>query len=592
MRPTTRRQPVIHNDGVSFQRKRFEMIYFLIVGVFLVIVVRLFYLQVIMYKEYKNRAFLGQYKEQQIQPRRGSIDAFDGVNRVPFVLNEDTFTLFADPKYVKDKDATAGKLSPIIRMSSKDIKDKISNSQTRYAVIAKKLNKQQKEDIEKLELLGVGVRTVPARSYPNGQLASQLLGFVDGEGNGKYGIEQYLNDDLKGDIGVLKAVTDANGVPLINNKDNILKDAKDGKRVLLTLDVGMQKRAEDTLKNFLPTVNSKSGSVVIMDPNTGAVKAMANYPTYNPSEYFKVEDQKLFQNAVVADPLEVGSIMKTLTVSAGINEAAIAPETTYKDAGIMKIDDKEVKNVVGYRTPQNRPITDVLNLSLNTGAVYILQQLGGGTLNEQGRIKWHDYLTNRFQFGKKTGIEQGYEAEGYVPDPVKGFGKNIEYANMAFGQGLSVTQLQMAAAVSSAINGGTYYRPHIVASTEDNKATVDNNVEKVKEQVITPESSKKVRDMMKFAVDKSYTLLRRDGYLVGGKTGTAEVAKAGGGYYDDSVVNGTFVGFLGIDKPEYVIMVRVNEPKIVGYAGYKAAAPLFAQIEDMIINNYLVSQAR
>lgn len=591
MRSTIRRQPIL-SSSTSFQRRRFEMMYFVIVAVFLIIILRLFYLQVVMHKEYKNRAFMGQYKEQQIQPRRGTIDAFDGTSRVPFVLNEDTFTLFADPKYIKNKEETAKQLAPVIGQANKDIIEKIKNSETRYAVIAKKLNKKQKEDIEKLDLLGVGLISVPTRSYPNGSMAAQLLGYVDQEGNGQYGIEQYLNDELKGEVGVLKAVTDSKGVPLINNKDNVLRDAKDGQKILLTLDIGMQKRAEDILKAYLPSVKSKSGSIIIMDPNSGAVKAMANYPSYNPAEYSKVEDPRLFQNAVVADPLEVGSIMKTLTMTAGIESGVITPSTTYRDQGVMKIDDREVKNVVGYRSTQNRPISDVLNLSLNTGAVYILQQLGGGTLNEQGRVKWHDYLTNKYNFGKKTGIEQGYEAAGYVPDPVKGFGKNIEYANTSFGQGLNVTQLQMASALSAVINGGTYYKPHLIANTENSRATVDSNKKVVQQNIISVSTSEQIRAMMKGTVDKSYGILKRDGYLVGGKTGTAEVAKAGGGYYDDSVVNGTFLGFLGIDKPEYVIMVRVNEPKVDGYAGYKAAAPLFGQIQDMIINNYLVSKVR
>lgn len=591
MRSTIRRQPIL-SSSTSFQRRRFEMMYFVIVAVFLIIILRLFYLQVVMHKEYKNRAFMGQYKEQQIQPRRGTIDAFDGTSRVPFVLNEDTFTLFADPKYIKNKEDTAKQLAPVIGQANKDIIEKIKNSETRYAVIAKKLNKKQKEDIEKLDLLGVGLISVPTRSYPNGSMAAQLLGYVDQEGNGQYGIEQYLNGELKGEVGVLKAVTDSKGVPLINNKDNVLRDAKDGQKILLTLDIGMQKRAEDILKAYLPSVKSKSGSIIIMDPNSGAVKAMANYPSYNPAEYSKVEDPRLFQNAVVADPLEVGSIMKTLTMTAGIESGVITPSTTYRDQGVMKIDDREVKNVVGYRSTQNRPISDVLNLSLNTGAVYILQQLGGGTLNEQGRVKWHDYLTNKYNFGKKTGIEQGYEAAGYVPDPVKGFGKNIEYANTSFGQGLNVTQLQMASALSAVINGGTYYKPHLIANTENSRATVDSNKKVVQQNIISASTSEQIRAMMKGTVDKSYGILKRDGYLVGGKTGTAEVAKAGGGYYDDSVVNGTFLGFLGIDKPEYVIMVRVNEPKVDGYAGYKAAAPLFGQIQDMIINNYLVSKVR
>lgn len=590
MKPTTRRQPFLRDSDV-FRRNRFEILYYLIVIIFLVIIVRLFYLQVIMHKDYKDRAFAGQYKEQQILPRRGTIDAFDGASRVPFVLNEDTYTLFVDPKYIKEKDRTAEKLAKILGAKPKDIKDKINNSQTRYVVIDRRLDEKKKTQIEELNLVGVGLRTVPMRSYANGNLASQTLGYVDQEGAGKYGVEQYMDSDLKGELGVLKAVTDAKGVPLINNKENVLKDAKDGKKVLLTLDIGMQKRVEDTLRDYLPTVNSKSGSVIVMDPNTGAIKAMANFPTYNPAEYYKVEDQKLFQNAVVADPFEVGSIMKTLTISAGINEGAINMAGNYTDKGVMKIGDREVKNVTGYQSTAVRPLTDIITLSLNTGAVYVLQQLGGGELNEQGRVKFHDYLVNHFRFNQKTGVEQGYEAEGYVPDPKEGFGLNLEYANMTFGQGMNITQLQMASALSAVINGGTYYQPHIVAQVGDKKSTIDDRVKVVAKDVVKPETGAQVRSVMELAINKSYTALKRDGYIVGGKTGTAQIAKPGGGYYDDDKINGTFIGYIGISKPDYIIMVRVNEPVISGYAGSKAAAPLFNRISNIIMDNHLLSQS-
>ncbi|MEK7625814.1 MAG: penicillin-binding protein 2 [Patescibacteria group bacterium] len=589
MRLSTRRQPLLEASNV-FQRGRFEIMYYLIVVVFLIIIVRLFYLQVIMHKDYKDRAFSGQYKEQQILPRRGTIDAFDGTTRVPFVLNEDTYTLFVDPKYIKEKDRTSEKLAKILGVNSKEIKEKINNSETRYVVIAKRVDQKKKDQIEDLNLVGVGLRTVPMRSYPNGNLASQLLGYVDQEGSGKYGIEQYMDGDLKGEIGLLKAVTDAKGVPLINNKDNVLKDAKDGKKILLTIDVGLQKKVEDTLRDYLPTVNSKSGSVLVMDPNTGAIKAMANFPTYNPAEYFKVEDPRLFQNATVADPFEVGSIMKTLTMSAGINEGVVNLGGSYVDQGVMKIGDREVKNVSGFQNRATRPITDIITLSLNTGAVYILQQLGGGELNEQGRVRWHNYLVNHYRFSKTTGVEQGYEAEGYVPDPKNGFGLNIDYANTTFGQGMNITQLQMTSALSAVINGGTYYQPHLVASTKEGKANVDDRVKVVAKDVVKPETSSQIKGVMELAVNKSYTFLKRDGYIVGGKTGTAQIAKPGGGYYDDSKINGTFIGYIGITKPEYVIMVRVNEPVVPGYAGSKAAAPLFGRVSNTLMDNYLLSK--
>jgi cell division protein FtsI/penicillin-binding protein 2 len=186
-------------------------------------------------------------------------------------------------------------------------------------------------------------------------------------------------------------------------------------------------------------------------------------------------------------------------------------------------------------------------------------------------------------FGKQTGIEQGYEAPGYVPSPTDGFGLDITYANTAFGQGLNITPLQMLAAFSSTINGGNYYRPHLVADTDNSKSLV-------KKGVVKPELSPVIRDLHESTVHNNYTFLKRDGYHVGGKTGTAQIPKPGGGYYDDRFY-GTFVGFVGGNKPEYVIMVTVNNPRTGTYAGISGAAPLFEQAEDMLISNYAVDAA-
>lgn len=310
---------------------------------------------------------------------------------------------------------------------------------------------------------------------------------------------------------------------------------------------------------------------------------MANYPTYNPAEFSKVTDAKLFTNPNVSEPLEVGSIMKTLTVAAGLNEGVVTQNTTYADPGFYKIGDATVKNVEEDGGAATRSVPDILRYSLNTGATYILMQLGGGKLNEQGRSRWHDYMVNHYRLGEKTGIEQGYEAEGFIPSPTEGYGLDITYANTAFGQAMAATPLQMAAAFSATVNGGTYYQPHLVKQGNSDKGKVLNAT------VVKPEISDQLRVMHENSVAKNYTFLKRAGYNIGGKTGTAQITKPGGGYYDDRF-NGTFIGYVGGQKPEYVIMVKINEPKIPGYAGRAAAAPLFAKATNMLIENYSVSK--
>lgn len=575
-------RPKAAEKTAYFSIIRLNTWYGVLLLVFALFVVRLFYLQVIQHDRYSIAAHQGQYKEYEIPATRGIIEARDGNSVVPIVLNEEVYTLFVDPKYIKDPKSAADAITRIIGGKASDNESKM-RADTRYAILAKKLPKDKHEQIDKLNIKGVGTRSTPQRTYPQGLLAAQILGFVNDEGEGKYGVEQYLDKQLKGTEGELKAITDAQGVPLVSAGDNVLKDPQNGKRTLLTIDLSMQRRAEDTLKAHLEQVRSKSGSVVVMDPATGAIKAMANYPTYNPADFSKVEDPAVFSNAAVSSPMEPGSIMKTLTVAAGLNEGVITPTQTYKDPSFYKIGDATVKNVEEDGGAATRSVSDILRYSLNTGATWTLMQLGGGKINEQGRVKWNDYMVNHYQFTKKTGIEQGYEAEGYVPSPTDGYGLDIQYANTAFGQGMSATPLQMLAAFSSTINGGIYYKPHLVEPEKPGQKEI------VRADNIKPEISDVLRGMHENSVQNNYRFLKRPGYRIGGKTGTAEVPKPGGGYYKDRY-NGTFLGYVGGDKPEYVIIVRVNEPKVAGYAGTTAAAPLFAKTMDMLIQNYSVSQ--
>ncbi len=567
----------LESTRVSFSNIRIDLIYLLLMLVLATFIVRLFYIQVIQHEQYKQAALSGQLKEYLIQPERGVIEAYDGDNVVPIVLNETVYTLFADPVYVKDIKATADALSRITGAKSSDYEEKM-NQNTRYAVLEKKLKENTKNAIEALDIKGVGLREESIRTYPQGSLASQLLGFVNDEGQGTYGVEQFLNDQLGGEPGQLKAITDVHGVPLVSNQDNVIKDPVPGDRVRLTLDIGMQKKAESILKSHLAEVNSKSGSVVIMDPNNGAVKAMANYPTYDPAKFSSVNDISVFTNPAVSDALEVGSIMKTLTVATALNEGAVKPNQTFFDPARFEIDGAEVTNVEGYDNPQTRSISDILKYSLNTGAVWLLRQLGGGEINERARTTLHKYLTEHYFFGQKTGIEQGYEGEGIVPDPVEGFGRNIKFANAAFGQGITITPLQFAAAFSATINGGTYYRPHLVDG--------DKNQYIRSKDVVSAKVSKELRALHENTAHNWYSF-ERPGYGIGGKTGTAQIPDGQGGY-KEGVYNGTFIGFVGGDKPEYVIMVKVDEPHTGGYAGIAAAAPLFGKLSDMLIDDFSI----
>ena len=571
---------------------RIRLWHALILLIMVVFTVRLFYLQIIQHDFYKKAALLGQLKEYEIKPTRGVISAHDGDNILPIVLNDTRYTLFADPKFITNSWDGADKIQKIIGGNVQDYEKKLKVD-SRYSILAKKLNKEQKDKLDALKIKGIGTREESYRTYPQGDLAAQLLGFVNDEGDGKYGVEQNIDSTLKGLSGQLRAITDAQGVPLLSDSNNVIKQPKNGKSVILTIDVSMQRQLQDILKAGLDTAKSKSGSALIIDPTTGAVKAMANYPTYNPAEFYKVEDANVFNNANVSAPLEVGSSMKVLTTAAALDQGVVNANTTYYDPSRFKIGDATVTNIEEDGGPGTRSIADILQLSLNTGATWLLMQMGGGEINQKARVAWNDYLVNHYQFNKQTGIEQGYEAGGYVPSPTDGFGLNIQYANMAFGQGLNITTLQLAAALSSVINGGTYYKPYLIDATiDDNGTKTTQTPTVVRQNVIKPDVSKTMQALMENVINKNHAMYGMPqlpaGYNIGGKTGTAEITKPGGGYYDDRF-NGTFIGFVGGNQPEYVIIVRVNEPKIGGYAGAKAAAPIFSNLTNMLIKNFGVT---
>jgi cell division protein FtsI/penicillin-binding protein 2 len=568
--------------------------YAAIIFVFVVIVARLFYLQVIKHDYYQQAALNDQLKQYTITADRGIIKAHQGNGIVPLVLNQKLYTLFADPALVKNVPDSSAKLIAITEGSSTRYSELMKIQNSRYQVLAKRLSEGQKEKILALKLPGIGLQAENYRIYPQGKLAAQLLGFVDLGGRGRYGLEQQFNTQLAGKSGNLKAITDVNGVPLAASRDNIRIDPKPGDDLVLTIDVAMQSQIEKILADGLKKVGSKSGSAILMDPYTGSIKAMANYPTYDPAKYYEVNDLAAFNNAAVASPLEVGSIMKTLTISTGLNEGVITPSSSYHDPGYVKIEGSTIKNVLPIpRDPTT--VKDILQFSLNTGAVHVLKELGGGELNQRGRDTWHEYLTDHFQLGKYSGIEQPTEASGSVPNPDKGYGLNIQYANTAFGQGITSTMLQMASALSSVVNGGTYYQPHLLEKTiKPADGATPINSKAIKRGVIKPAVSKDMQKLLQFVFEQNHNVYHANvhpGYKIGGKTGTGQIPYKGG--YKVGVYNGTYLGFVGGDKPQYVVAVLVNAPNLPSFesAGSQAAAPIFGQIADMLINNFDVQPA-
>lgn len=591
MAPKTKTREGLLHSAVG--RSRF--FYSLIVLVIAVFGLRLFYVQVIRYNFYKNQALSDQLRQYEIPATRGIISAHNGDSVVPIVLNQKLYTLYADPTFVKDPAKYASAVAKITGGQPSDYLDLLKKKKTHYSILAKKLTEAQSKQVAALKYPGLGTEEQLYRTYPQGQLASQLLGFVNADEEGKYGVEQALNSELSGTPGQLKAITDVKGVPLAASKDNIQKPATDGKDVVLTVDMAMQSQMEKILKDEAAKTHSDLLSAVIMDPKTGQIKAMANYPTYNPAQINNVTDPSVFQDAAVSNSIEPGSIMKTLTTAAALDQGVVTPNSTFYDPARWTINGYTITDIEEDGGARQQSIASTLALSLNTGATWELMQMGGGKVDAKAINAWHDYMVNHFLLGAKTGVEQGYESTGIVPtNNVKKPAIELTYANTSFGQGVTVTALQMAAALSSVVNGGTYYQPTLVDQTVNADGSVTHEKPKVlKSNVVSAKTSQEMLPLMEQVVThylgQGFTFMKFDSkYMVGGKTGTAQIAQPGGGY-SNTDFNGTYLGFVGGNSPQYVICVFNNKPQVPGYAGSRAGQPVFADLAHMLINNGFVT---
>lgn len=549
-------------------------VFLIIIGALLI--GRLFYLQIIKHESYKAAAVSEQLKKFSIPADRGKIFIRDGDETLPIVLNEPKYLIFADPAFIDNSLDSAKKIQSIIGGSVDDIEKKLS-AKSRYVELIKKADKSTKEKLLDLGIKGIVAKEFTVRSYPQAEMAAQVLGFVNDDGEGQYGIEEFLDKELRGEEGLLKAVTDIRGVPLAGNADNIVQQAKPGKTVTLTIDAVIQRIAEDALKEEVEKTKPSGASAIIMDVKTGAIRALANWPSYDPGKYNEVSDLNILKNKTVTDSLEMGSIMKNLTVAAAIDLGVVTAESSYNDLSYVEVEGLKITNAA--RLPAGtRTMYDILRYSLNSGAVYLLELMGGGEINQKARETWHDYLYENFRFGQLTGIEQTGETKGIVPDPNKGQGLNIQYANTSFGQGIAVSAIQMLAAQASIFNGGTYYKPTLIHSITDSLGKeVLAEPQVLKTNAVSKSASDQVVSLLEqYAVNTQQAPLR-EGFRMGGKTGTAQIPDDNGGYKEDFNI-GTYAGFIGGKEIEYAILVTVTEPKVSEFAGFYVARPIYNTI--------------
>lgn len=556
-----------------------------LLAVMAVIVARLFFIQIIQHDEWVERAAAQQTKQNVLKAKRGEIYMMDGEEPVAVVMNATVYTVIVDPM-VADAEELAGQLTPLLAGYRRAEWEEVFADRTRrYYIVARDVERTAAEAIAEAGLTGVWLQANTKRVYPENTLASTLLGFVNVDGIGQYGVEGALNKQLAGTDGLLKTVKDINNVSLSIGDDNIKEPAIDGEDVVLTIDKNIQYNVEKILEAKVQELGIANMSAIVMDPRNGKVLAMANVPGYDPADYGNVESAESYINHVTEDPYEPASTCKPFTFAAGLEWGVFTPESTYFNEHVTHIDgwpiENASKNDVIYGEISMRT---ALIWSLNTGSIQVLRWLGGSEteITRQGRERLYDYYYNKFGLGRETGIEL-MEATGLLIEPnAEAYGLASTYANMTFGQNLQVTMLQMAAGFSSLINGGEYYTPTVIAGKMENGKLVAEPEKEPVRRTVSAKTSATMREMLYNVRTAFNKTIDPAGYYVGGKTGTAQAIKDGAYTFDEMI--GSYLGFGGAtgEMPEYVVMTRLWEK------GKEVQGERQAQVVFNAISNYLL----
>lgn len=577
------------------QGSRSRILAGVVLAIATIFVLRLFYLQVIQHNHYVELAQVEQVKRERLPATRGEIYALSGESPVKVVLNETIYTVFVDPAVIIESGEADKVESTMKEIAGGNVRDKFEEllvkEDSRYQIIATRVTRTQAEKIKEKELSGVGFQAVSQRVYPEGKLASQVLGFVNAEGVGNYGLEGYMNKELSGVDGRLETVKDVRDVPLTVGDRNIREPAQNGKNIVMTIDRNIQSKVEQAIAAGIKRSRATDASVVVMDPNTGRVMAMANLPTYNPSEYYKVTDASLFNNGTVSAPYEPGSDVKTYTMATAIDKNVARASDTYYNTDSIKVEDRTIRNAV-YGHTGVISFQTALTWSLNTGFVTLAQRLGDGkSINRTARDTMYEYFHDRLGLGQLTGIELANEQKGIVISPKESEGNAVRYSNMSFGQGLDATLIQVTTGFSALVNGGNFYKPTVIDGYISDDGTYVKNADPKPARlgVVKASTSKEIRKMTHVA-RSNFSGIDKPGYYVGGKTGTSQVIK-NGVYADDETI-ATYLGYGGsdIDHPEYVIMVSIHgDHRILG--GSADAMPIFTDISNWMLD-YLKIQPK
>ncbi|MBI5467426.1 MAG: penicillin-binding protein 2 [Candidatus Kerfeldbacteria bacterium] len=536
---------------------------------------RLLTLQVLQHGFYTALASDQHQLFEQLLPTRGQIlvkDAQSSTGYYPLATNQTLHLLYAIPKRIKDPVATATALEHLVTLPKEDLLKRLNKSNDLYEPIQHNLTDEQQTAIADLKIEGLYFVDEPTRYYPERQYGGQLLGFVGYAGDekaGRYGLEQYYNKELAGAQGFIKAQKDASG-QLIATAAQAWQPAVDGSDLLLTIDRTIQYEACRQLDEAVQKHGADSGSVVIVQPKTGAVLAMCGAPDFNPNAYNEVADAKTFLNPSTQIPYEPGSVFKALTMAAALNEGKVTPETTYTDTGEVKIGSFTIKNS-DSKAHGVQTMTQVLEESLNTGAIYAMNQIGAKTFAQ---------YVKAFGFGQATNVDVA-ESEGNIAGPLTH--KDIYATTGSFGQGLTVTPLQLAMAYASLSNGGHLMQPYIVEQVRRPDGTTIKTEPHEIRQVISAQTSATISAMLVNVVENGHGKRAGvPGYYVAGKTGTAQIPDPKTGKYLPELTIGTFAGYAPVEDPAFVMAVQLVKPRDVQFAE-SSAAPLFGSLAKFLM---------
>ncbi len=519
---------------------------------FLIIICRAFWLQGVQGSSLSSQATSQQSETVDVPSLRGTITDRHGRE---LAVSEDAATIYATPYQVKNPPKTAEELARVLGDKKADILEAIT-ADSGFAYVARKVDLRTAGRIERLELPGIGQLPDTLRNYPQGDLASQVVGAVGTDGDGLFGLEAGDEDVLGGTDGQRVVIKDALGDPI---RLQSTQEVEDGENIQLTIDSAIQARTEQVLADVGATYAPQNATAIVMDPRTSDVLAMANWPPVDPTDLSDVSSEDL-QNHATGFTYEPGSTFKAVTVSAALEDKLVTPETEFTLPPSIQVADRTIEDAEA-RPTEIMSVAQILAQSSNVGAVTIGLKLGADRFS-----RW----INRFGFGRPTGVQFPSEEQGIVLPRDEYSGSSM--GNLPIGQGISVTPVQMAQAYAAIANGGILRPPRLVEKVGDK--TVDEPKGK---RVIDAHVAAQVREMLEgvLAAGGTASEVSVPGYTLAGKTGTAEVAEDGG--YSSTKYVASFIGFAPAQDPRLLVAVIVDQPQGDIYGG-SVAAPAFGKI--------------